>query len=46
MLLNRAHSVSKLWDEAPVILCGDFNCTPKVIASLTFGLPGFSFGVV
>lgn len=46
MLLNRAHSVSKLWDEAPVILCGDFNCTPKVIASLTFGLPSFSFGVV
>ncbi|KAM4074815.1 hypothetical protein ACB094_10G122300 [Castanea mollissima] len=29
MLLNRAHSVSKLWDGAPVILCGDFNCTPK-----------------
>ncbi|KAB1204555.1 hypothetical protein CJ030_MR8G021793 [Morella rubra] len=29
VLLNRAHSVSKLWDDAPVILCGDFNCTPK-----------------
>jgi hypothetical protein len=31
VLLNRAHSVSKLWDDAPVIVCGDFNCTPKVI---------------
>ncbi|KAE8056418.1 hypothetical protein FH972_013193 [Carpinus fangiana] len=29
VLLNRAHSVSKLWDDAPVIVCGDFNCTPK-----------------
>ncbi|KAG2700050.1 hypothetical protein I3760_07G215500 [Carya illinoinensis] len=28
-LLNRAHSVSKLWDDAPVVICGDFNCTPK-----------------
>ncbi|KAL1202245.1 Carbon catabolite repressor-like protein [Cardamine amara subsp. amara] len=28
-LLDRAHAVSKLWDDAPVVLCGDFNCTPK-----------------
>ncbi|TYH57835.1 hypothetical protein ES332_D08G116100v1 [Gossypium tomentosum] len=28
-LLERAHSVSKSWDNAPVVLCGDFNCTPK-----------------
>ncbi|XP_052887894.1 carbon catabolite repressor protein 4 homolog 6 isoform X2 [Gossypium arboreum] len=28
-LLERAHSVSKSWDDAPVVLCGDFNCTPK-----------------
>ncbi|GMP94675.1 hypothetical protein CsSME_00044043 [Camellia sinensis var. sinensis] len=30
VLLDRAHAVSKLWDDAPVVLCGDFNCTPKV----------------
>eukprot|EP00258_Populus_trichocarpa_P030285 XP_024446304.1 carbon catabolite repressor protein 4 homolog 6 isoform X2 [Populus trichocarpa] len=29
MLLDRAHAVSKTWNDAPVILCGDFNCTPK-----------------
>ncbi|KAK3033872.1 hypothetical protein RJ639_032777 [Escallonia herrerae] len=29
VLLQRAYLVSKLWDDAPVILCGDFNCTPK-----------------
>ncbi|KAL7182003.1 hypothetical protein ACSBR1_040840 [Camellia fascicularis] len=29
VLLDRAHAVSKLWDDAPVVLCGDFNCTPK-----------------
>ncbi|KAK1549348.1 hypothetical protein Q3G72_000512 [Acer saccharum] len=28
-LLDRAHAVSKIWDDAPVVLCGDFNCTPK-----------------
>ncbi|CAN8299248.1 unnamed protein product [Cochlearia groenlandica] len=28
-LLEKAHAVSKLWDDAPVVLCGDFNCTPK-----------------
>ncbi|KFK25402.1 hypothetical protein AALP_AA8G109900 [Arabis alpina] len=28
-LLERARAVSKLWDDAPVVLCGDFNCTPK-----------------
>ncbi|KAK2987367.1 hypothetical protein RJ640_007054, partial [Escallonia rubra] len=30
VLLQRAYRVSKLWDDAPVILCGDFNCTPKL----------------
>lgn len=30
VLLDRVHAVSKLWDDAPVVLCGDFNCTPKV----------------
>ncbi|KAL8063496.1 hypothetical protein ABFX02_01G029800 [Erythranthe guttata] len=29
VLLDRAHAVSKLWDDAPVVICGDFNCTPK-----------------
>ncbi|XP_063935531.1 carbon catabolite repressor protein 4 homolog 6 isoform X3 [Daucus carota subsp. sativus] len=29
VLLDRVHAVSKLWDDAPVVLCGDFNCTPK-----------------
>lgn len=29
VLLDRIHAVSKLWDDAPVVLCGDFNCTPK-----------------
>ncbi|XP_057478091.1 LOW QUALITY PROTEIN: carbon catabolite repressor protein 4 homolog 6 [Actinidia eriantha] len=29
VLLDKAHAVSKLWDDAPVVLCGDFNCTPK-----------------
>ncbi|OMO89584.1 Glycoside hydrolase, family 17 [Corchorus capsularis] len=28
-LLERAHAVSKSWDDALVVLCGDFNCTPK-----------------
>ncbi|XVF47908.1 hypothetical protein PTKIN_Ptkin03bG0147600 [Pterospermum kingtungense] len=28
-LLESAHAVSKSWDDAPVVLCGDFNCTPK-----------------
>ncbi|CAI0414928.1 unnamed protein product, partial [Linum tenue] len=28
-LLEKAHAVSKLWNDAPVVLCGDFNCTPK-----------------
>ncbi|KAF9623893.1 hypothetical protein IFM89_006239 [Coptis chinensis] len=30
MLLDRAHAVSKLWNDAPVVICGDFNCTPKL----------------
>ncbi|KAF5188067.1 Carbon catabolite repressor protein 4-like protein [Thalictrum thalictroides] len=29
VLLDRAHAVSKLWNDSPVIICGDFNCTPK-----------------
>ncbi|XP_026454354.1 carbon catabolite repressor protein 4 homolog 6-like [Papaver somniferum] len=29
VLLERAHAVSKLWRDAPLVLCGDFNCTPK-----------------
>ncbi|XP_062101665.1 carbon catabolite repressor protein 4 homolog 6 [Humulus lupulus] len=28
-LLDRAHAVSKVWSDAPVVLCGDFNCVPK-----------------
>ncbi|KAK4435803.1 Carbon catabolite repressor protein 46 [Sesamum alatum] len=30
VLMARAHAVSKLWDDAPVVICGDFNCTPKL----------------
>ncbi|KAJ0090151.1 hypothetical protein Patl1_12788 [Pistacia atlantica] len=26
----KASAVSKIWNDAPVLLCGDFNCTPKV----------------
>ncbi|KAL7617262.1 carbon catabolite repressor protein 4 homolog 6 [Lactuca sativa] len=29
VLLERAYATSKLWDNAPVVLCGDFNSTPK-----------------
>ncbi|XP_073129785.1 carbon catabolite repressor protein 4 homolog 6 isoform X2 [Henckelia pumila] len=29
VLLERAQAVSKLWDNAPIVICGDFNCTPK-----------------
>ncbi|KAI3684016.1 hypothetical protein L1987_84538 [Smallanthus sonchifolius] len=28
-LLEKAVATSKLWDDAPVVLCGDFNSTPK-----------------
>ncbi|KAJ0030628.1 hypothetical protein Pint_12708 [Pistacia integerrima] len=28
-LLDKASAVSKIWNDAPVLLCGDFNCTPK-----------------
>ncbi|CAD5190732.1 unnamed protein product [Musa acuminata subsp. malaccensis] len=28
-LLHRAYAVSKIWNDAPVIVCGDFNSTPK-----------------
>jgi endonuclease/exonuclease/phosphatase family metal-dependent hydrolase len=30
-LLDRAYAMSKMQNDAPVILCGDFNATPKVI---------------
>ncbi|XP_075101406.1 carbon catabolite repressor protein 4 homolog 6 isoform X2 [Nicotiana tabacum] len=29
LLLDKADGVSKLWDNAPVVICGDFNSTPK-----------------
>ncbi|KAI5354889.1 PREDICTED: carbon catabolite repressor [Prunus dulcis] len=29
VLLDRAHAISKIWNDAPIVLCGDFNCTPK-----------------
>ncbi|XP_012570701.1 carbon catabolite repressor protein 4 homolog 6 isoform X2 [Cicer arietinum] len=29
VLLDKAQAVSQLWNHAPVIICGDFNCTPK-----------------
>ncbi|XP_030543069.1 carbon catabolite repressor protein 4 homolog 6 isoform X2 [Rhodamnia argentea] len=29
VLLDRAYVVSRAWADAPVVLCGDFNCTPK-----------------
>ncbi|XP_077211565.1 DNAse I-like superfamily protein [Tasmannia lanceolata] len=29
VLLERAHAVSRIWNDAPVVVCGDFNCTPK-----------------
>ncbi|KAF4375173.1 hypothetical protein F8388_017319 [Cannabis sativa] len=33
-LLDRAHAVSKIWNDAPVVLCGDFNCVPKIDLSV------------
>ncbi|MCD7464866.1 hypothetical protein HAX54_053531 [Datura stramonium] len=29
VLLEKADGVSKLWDDAPIVICGDFNSTPK-----------------
>ncbi|XP_060208221.1 carbon catabolite repressor protein 4 homolog 6 isoform X1 [Lycium barbarum] len=29
VLLDKAYGVSKLWDNAPIVICGDFNSTPK-----------------
>ncbi|KAJ0985648.1 hypothetical protein J5N97_004004 [Dioscorea zingiberensis] len=29
ILLDRAFAVSRHWSNAPVVVCGDFNCTPK-----------------
>jgi len=34
VLLDKAKAVSKLWNDAPIVICGDFNCTPKVIFSV------------
>ncbi|XP_057422298.1 carbon catabolite repressor protein 4 homolog 3 [Lotus japonicus] len=28
-LLSRAHTLSEKWGNAPVVLAGDFNCTPQ-----------------
>ncbi|XP_052134477.1 carbon catabolite repressor protein 4 homolog 6 [Oryza glaberrima] len=28
-LLDRVYALSKTWNDAPVIICGDFNSTPK-----------------
>lgn len=28
-LLDKANALSKMWNDAPVIVCGDFNSTPK-----------------
>ncbi|RRT70492.1 hypothetical protein B296_00036417 [Ensete ventricosum] len=35
-LLHRAYAVSKIWNDAPVIVCGDFNSTPKVCCFIVF----------
>lgn len=32
-LLDRVYALSKTWNDAPVIICGDFNSTPKAIFS-------------
>ncbi|KAH0989638.1 hypothetical protein GBA52_001121 [Prunus armeniaca] len=32
VLLDRAHAISKIWNDAPIVLCGDFNCTPKFVS--------------
>ncbi|XP_050388281.1 carbon catabolite repressor protein 4 homolog 6 [Argentina anserina] len=29
VLLEKARAVSKFWNNAPIVLCGDYNCTPK-----------------
>ncbi|CAJ1972107.1 unnamed protein product [Sphenostylis stenocarpa] len=29
VLLEKAKALSKLWNNAPIVICGDFNCTPK-----------------
>ncbi|KAK1311597.1 hypothetical protein QJS10_CPA07g00575 [Acorus calamus] len=29
VLLDRANSTSRMWNNASIIICGDFNCTPK-----------------
>ncbi|KAG9459742.1 hypothetical protein H6P81_004250 [Aristolochia fimbriata] len=29
ILLDRAHAIARTWNDAPVVICGDFNATPK-----------------
>uniref|UniRef100_A0A7N0VJI1 Endonuclease/exonuclease/phosphatase domain-containing protein n=1 Tax=Kalanchoe fedtschenkoi TaxID=63787 RepID=A0A7N0VJI1_KALFE len=29
LLFEKAYAVSNTWNNAPVVVCGDFNCTPK-----------------
>lgn len=43
VLLNKVHAVSKLWNDAPIVLCGDFNCTPKVPIYYSFYTLGFGW---
>ncbi|KAK8959999.1 hypothetical protein KSP40_PGU000142 [Platanthera guangdongensis] len=47
VLLDRAYTVSKDWNDAPVIVCGDFNSTPmsslyKFIATQKLNLLGLA----
>ncbi|KAF8393278.1 hypothetical protein HHK36_021519 [Tetracentron sinense] len=47
VLLDRAYAVSKTWNDAPVVICGDFNCTPKVDSfCYVFPTRVFSFNVI
>ncbi|KAH1203484.1 Carbon catabolite repressor protein 4 6 [Glycine max] len=33
VLLDKAKAVYKLWNDTPVVICGDFNCTPKATST-------------